>query len=111
MRTERPEHLKTFDYIGVYRYFLTFCTHERARLFVKPEAVELVRTQIERAAVDFKMAVIAYCSSKVRQRTPTAGSSSRARSSIRGFTTRRHMVIVCGSDTDSNTCCGMKKLP
>ena len=61
MRTERPEHLKTFDYIGVYRYFLTFCTHERARLFVKPEAVELVRTQIERAAVDFKMAVIAYC--------------------------------------------------
>jgi len=60
MRTDRPEHLKTFDYVGVYQYFLTFCTHERTRLFVKPDAVELVRTQIERAAVDFKMAVISY---------------------------------------------------
>jgi len=61
MRTERPEHLKTFDYIGVYQYFLTFCTHERARLFVTPDAVELVRTQIARAGADHAIAVIAYC--------------------------------------------------
>jgi len=61
MRTERPEHLATFDYIGIHQYFLTFCTHERARLFVTPDAVELVRTQISRAEVDYKMAVIAYC--------------------------------------------------
>ncbi len=61
MHTERPEHLKTFEYVGIYQYFLTFCTHERARHFVKHDAVELVRTQIERAAVDYKMAAIAYC--------------------------------------------------
>jgi putative transposase len=61
MRTERPEHLKTFDYIGLHQYFLTFCTHERARLFVKADVVELVRTQIERACADYRVAVIAYC--------------------------------------------------
>jgi putative transposase len=61
MLTNKPEHLKTFDYVGVYQYFLTFCTHERARHFVKRDAVELVGTQIQRAAVDNKMAVVAYC--------------------------------------------------
>jgi REP-associated tyrosine transposase len=61
MLTGRPEHLETFDYVGIYQYFLTFCTHERARHFVKPDAVELVRTQIERAGVDYRISVIAYC--------------------------------------------------
>jgi len=34
-----PEHLPTFDYIGVYRYFLTFCTHERRRHFTEEDHV------------------------------------------------------------------------
>jgi putative transposase len=56
-----PEHLKTFDYLGLHQYFLTFCTDERKRLFVTATAVDLVRTQIERAATDFRFEVIAYC--------------------------------------------------
>ena len=61
MRTEKPEHLKTFDYIGVYQYFLTFCTHNRHRLFVEAPAVSVARTQIERAAGEQRFAVIAHC--------------------------------------------------
>jgi hypothetical protein len=29
--TSYPEHLSGFDYVGVHRYFLTFCTFERRR--------------------------------------------------------------------------------
>src|SRR5258707_1293021 len=29
-----PGHLKTFDYTGLHRYFLTFCTDKRRHLFV-----------------------------------------------------------------------------
>jgi len=50
--TGKPEHLKTFDYLGLYRYFLTFCTHERRRLFENADAVLSARTQIERAALE-----------------------------------------------------------
>jgi putative transposase len=61
MITRRPERLKTFDYLGLRQYFLTFCTHERRQLFLDPEAVAAVRTQIQRAASDQTFAVIAYC--------------------------------------------------
>jgi hypothetical protein len=40
--TGNPGHLKTFDYIGPYRYFLTFCTDSRQRVFVTRERVDLV---------------------------------------------------------------------
>jgi len=56
-----PEHLKTFDYLGLHRYFLTFCTHNRDRLFVKADAVEIVRTQIVRASIEQRMSSIAHC--------------------------------------------------
>lgn len=61
MRTATPGHLKTFDYVGVHRYSLTFCTNHRQRLFVSAAIVELVLTQILRAATDNQFAVIAYC--------------------------------------------------
>jgi putative transposase len=61
MITGRPEHLKTFDYLGLHQYFLTFCTYERRRLFLDSDAVDAVRTQIQRAASDQSFAVIAYC--------------------------------------------------
>lgn len=60
MRTHRPKHLTTFDYRGRHRYFLTFCTHGRTRLFANANAVTLVRTQIERAATEQQFALIAY---------------------------------------------------
>jgi putative transposase len=56
-----PEHLKAFDYLGPRQYFLTFCTHERHRLFVRADAVGLVRTQIARASANACMSVVAYC--------------------------------------------------
>jgi putative transposase len=61
MISGRPEHLKTFDYLGLHHYFLTFCTYERRRLFLDADAVVAVRTQIQRAASDQRFAVIAYC--------------------------------------------------
>src|SRR5262245_58187825 len=61
MRTGRPERLKSFDYVGPYAYFLTFCTNQRQRLFVDAARVDLVFAQILRAAADLRFAVIAYC--------------------------------------------------
>jgi hypothetical protein len=83
-----PEHLKTFDYLGLHQYFLTFCTHERHRLFEKADAVSLVRTQIERAAT-------AVCSNRVL---------------LSAFTTRQHSAIACGSDMDTSTSSAAMKL-
>jgi REP-associated tyrosine transposase len=59
--TGNPGHLKAFDYTGPYRYFLTFCTESRQRLFVTLEPVDLVLVQIERSAAEERFAVIAYC--------------------------------------------------
>jgi putative transposase len=61
MRTAKPEHLRTFDYLGLHRYFLTFCTHHRADRFTQPEHVAIARTQIERAAGEQRVALLAYC--------------------------------------------------
>jgi putative transposase len=56
-----PEHLRAFDYTGPHRYFLTMCTHERARYFVDAQHVELVAAQFQRVSRDQAFAVIAYC--------------------------------------------------
>jgi putative transposase len=61
MRTGTPGHLKTFNYLGEYRYFLTFCTHQRHRAFVSAERVDVASTQILRAAADERFALTAYC--------------------------------------------------
>jgi hypothetical protein len=45
MFTGRPPHLKAFDYTGLHRYSLTFCTHGRRQLFCDAEAVALVASQ------------------------------------------------------------------
>ncbi len=61
MLTGNPGHLKSFDYTGLYRYFLTFCTDSRRKLFTSAQAVDLVLLQIERAAADEQFAIVAYC--------------------------------------------------
>jgi len=61
MRTDRPVHLKSFDYVGLQRYALTFCTNQRAKIFTKSDRVETVLTQILRAASDEGFAIVAYC--------------------------------------------------
>jgi putative transposase len=61
MRTAYPRHLPTFSYVGLHRYFLTWCTESRLRLFVTSTAVDLVKVQILRAADDEAFALLAYC--------------------------------------------------
>ena len=61
MITNHPARLKAFDYIGLHRYFLTFCTHERRRLFVMADCVAVVYLQFLRAAAGSQMAITAYC--------------------------------------------------
>jgi len=61
MFTGRPEHLKTFDYVGLHRYFLTFCTLNRRPLFLTSDSVDEVRRQFLRAEHDERFAVLAYC--------------------------------------------------
>ena len=52
--------LKTFDYIGLYRYFLTFCTHKRHHAFTSRDTVNDVHAQIVRAARQCDFAIPAY---------------------------------------------------
>jgi putative transposase len=61
MRTNYPRHLPGFDYIGLHRYFLTFCCANRRRAFTESEPVDLVMSQFLRAAVDESMSIIAAC--------------------------------------------------
>jgi len=61
MHTNQPGHLKTFDYRGLHRYSLTFCTNVRRRIFVEHSVVALVIEQILRAANETGFAVMVYC--------------------------------------------------
>jgi len=61
MRTGKPEHLKSFSYLGLHRYSLTFCTHDRSPIFTAGPVVDLVLAQISRAATENTFAVTAYC--------------------------------------------------
>jgi REP element-mobilizing transposase RayT len=61
MWTGTPPRLKTFDYLGLHRYFLTFCTYQRRPVFVTPDRVDVVRTQILRTLREQKFALIVCC--------------------------------------------------
>lgn len=56
-----PKHLETFDYVGPRRYFLTFCTHERRRLFTAPDHVALVEEHFLHKANEMGFADLAHC--------------------------------------------------
>jgi putative transposase len=60
MRSQRPR-LDPASYVGLQRYFLTFCTYGRRRLFVTREAVDLVLDQILRTACEFDFNVNVHC--------------------------------------------------
>ena len=61
MSTNNPAHLKASDYLGLHRYSLIFCTDRRRHLFVRPDVVMLVLSQISRSAADEHFAIVAYC--------------------------------------------------
>ena len=53
--------LKTFDYLGFYRYFLTICTYDRTRVFIDDHSVRLVLMHLSRTSDDHHFLVPAYC--------------------------------------------------
>lgn len=59
MQRRRPR-LETFDYLGKYRYFLTFCTHDRRNVFIAPDTFNLVNHQILRTCSTHAFSVPAY---------------------------------------------------
>jgi putative transposase len=61
MITRRPSRLKSFDYVGLHCYSLTFCTYYRNHHFVNEEAVSLVLSQFLRAADEDGFALLVYC--------------------------------------------------
>jgi putative transposase len=60
MFKNRPR-LRAFDYLGRYRYFLTLCTYLRREVFVSPDVVDPVRSQILHFSDSFAFAIPAYC--------------------------------------------------
>jgi putative transposase len=60
MHSKRPR-LRSFDYIGRYRYSLTLSTHFRQELFIAAPEVDLVLSNILQSAVGCDFAVITYC--------------------------------------------------
>ena len=60
MFNNRPR-LKSFAYIGPYRYFLTFCTAARHPAFTRTEVFDLALAQVLRAARLNGFNILAYC--------------------------------------------------
>jgi putative transposase len=61
MMNNNPGHLKSFSYVGLHRYSLTFCTERRQRHFTDAAIVDLVMQQLLRASREQKFAILAYC--------------------------------------------------
>jgi len=61
MPVHGPGHIKSFDYLGLHRYALTFCSDARQRVFLGRDVVDLVLSNIRRAANDEQFAIPAYC--------------------------------------------------
>ena len=61
MNPRHPQHLRTFSYLGFYRYSLRFCTDKRRQVFTAQSPVDVVRSQILRGASEEQFAVLAYC--------------------------------------------------
>ena len=60
MRPTRPR-LDPALYVGMRRYFLTFCTADRRRVFVSHDVCDDVLRQILRTASDFDVVVNVHC--------------------------------------------------
>src|SRR5687767_15909866 len=53
--------LKSFDYLGIQRYFLTICTRDRRETFLDVTAVNEAIAQLRRTSTAEGFAIIAYC--------------------------------------------------
>ena len=57
----RPVRIRGFDYLGPYRYFLTFCTYARRDTFRDADIAPGVATQLRLTARELGFAILAYC--------------------------------------------------
>jgi REP element-mobilizing transposase RayT len=57
----RPKRLDGFDYVGQYRYFLTFCVRDRLPVFRDTQIVEQTLKQLRRTSGLERFAILAYC--------------------------------------------------
>jgi putative transposase len=61
MSRKPPPRLRSFDYRGLHRYFLTILTFARAQVFTSHSAVETSLVQLMRTADVEQFSIIAYC--------------------------------------------------
>jgi putative transposase len=57
----RPPRVEGFNYLGPYRYFVTFCTFERRDLLSDVVTAQSVLSQFRRTSHRNKFAILAYC--------------------------------------------------
>ena len=57
----RPRRLPTFSYIGLARYFVTFCTRDRRRVFFDEVIVGMTMLEFRQAADREEFEILAYC--------------------------------------------------
>lgn len=57
----RPRRLDGFSYVGLVRYFLTICAHERCETFCEDDVVATTLSEFRRIANNEKFAVLVYC--------------------------------------------------
>jgi len=74
----RPPRIKGFDYVGPFRYFLTFCTINRRATFEDAAAVALVLAQFRRTAHEWSFAILAYCFMPDHVHLLVEGTTARA---------------------------------
>jgi putative transposase len=105
-----PPHLASFDYIGRYRYALTFVTDERRVVFTEAEPVDQVLTQILRACTEKAFAVIAYCFMSDHLHLVVEGEKTdsdckafiKAAKQYSAYYFKRATATSCGSGTATN---------
>lgn len=61
MPFRKPVWLRTFDYVGEYRYSFTLCTWQRRRIFIGDAVVAAVLSRFVRSAEETGIAILAYC--------------------------------------------------
>ena len=61
MPHRRPRQLDPSLYIGRHRIFLTMCTFDRQRVFLRQQHVDEVRTELLRTGESYRVEVTAYC--------------------------------------------------
>jgi len=79
----RPPRVEGFDYLGPYRYFVTFCTFDRRDVLSDVVTAQSVLSQFRRTSRRNKFAILAYCLMPNHVHLLVEGRT--ARSDLRGY--------------------------